>query len=515
MKVTESSRVTPLREIDPKLVPRYNTEAEQAVLGAILIANKAYSRVSAFLQPEHFGNAVHGRIFAATGKLIERGQTANPVILKDLFDQDGALAEIGGAQYLARLAANAVTITNAEDYGRVIHDHYLRRRLIAMVEDIADDALRHDFDRPAAAILTDAAKGIAEIERALPRVPAHIPLTVDEWIECDIPRADHLIGELLSTTSRMLLVATTGLGKTNFSMALAFAMAAGHDFLHWRSGRPTRVLYIDGEMSSTLFKRRIEDATRRAGGRPATFFGFCRDSLEKSHYMEMRSLNTAEGQHFIEALIKRLGGVDFIIFDNIQSLLSGSMLEEEPWGETLPWIRALTGQRIGQLWIDHTGHNETRSYGTKTKEWQMDIVAILQRNKESAADIAFTIEFTKARERTPENRSDFAKVTITLDQDQWTVAGVENAKPRKSLSPLARKFHDALGDALAHCGKPRSESASRPSVTKLEWEAECVRLGLVDNDNPDSKRSLLSKYRRELLAANSVGCNGNYLWQIT
>ena len=61
---------------------------------------------------------MHGRIYEAIGKLIERGQIANPVTLKNLFDQDGALAEIGGAQYLARLAESAVTIINAEDYGR-------------------------------------------------------------------------------------------------------------------------------------------------------------------------------------------------------------------------------------------------------------------------------------------------------------------------------------------------------------------------------------------------------------
>ena len=67
-----------------------------------------------------------------SAKLIERGQIANPVTLKNLFDQDGALAEIGGAQYLARLAESAVTIINAEHYGRTIHDLHLRRELITI-----------------------------------------------------------------------------------------------------------------------------------------------------------------------------------------------------------------------------------------------------------------------------------------------------------------------------------------------------------------------------------------------
>ena len=130
--------------------PRPTTPTpSKRLLGALLISNAAYARVSEFLRAEHFGNAVHGRIFAAIGKLIERGQIANPVTLKNLFDQDGALTEIGGAQYLARLAGAAVTIINAEDYGRIIHDLYLRRELITLGEDVVNDAFRQDLDDPA------------------------------------------------------------------------------------------------------------------------------------------------------------------------------------------------------------------------------------------------------------------------------------------------------------------------------------------------------------------------------
>jgi replicative DNA helicase len=151
METSMMSRVTPLRGSDPEFIrtPPYNTDAEQRLLGALLISNAAYARVSEFLRAEHFGNAVHGRIFAAIGKLIERGQIANPVTLQNLFDQDGALSEIGGAQYLARLAGGAVTIINAEDYGRIIHDLYQRRELITLGEDIVNDAFRQDLDDPA------------------------------------------------------------------------------------------------------------------------------------------------------------------------------------------------------------------------------------------------------------------------------------------------------------------------------------------------------------------------------
>jgi replicative DNA helicase len=146
------SNVTPLRDSDAIYrTPPQNLEAEQALLGAILVNNDAYRRVAEFLQPEHFAEPVHQRVYAAIRTLIERAQIANPVTLKNLFDQDGALAEIGGAQYLARLAASVVTIINAADYGRQIYDLHLRRQLIAIGEDTVNDAYAYDLEREAQA----------------------------------------------------------------------------------------------------------------------------------------------------------------------------------------------------------------------------------------------------------------------------------------------------------------------------------------------------------------------------
>ena len=157
MQSAAASRVTPLREPDAELtrLPPANTEAEQALLGAIFRNNLAHSRVADFLEPEHFSFAVHGRIYAAICKLIDKGQIANPVTLKNLFDQDASLVEIGGAQYLSRLAEAAVTIINAEDYGRQILDLHLRRQLIGLGEDVVNEAFQQDLDDPA----------IAQIER--------------------------------------------------------------------------------------------------------------------------------------------------------------------------------------------------------------------------------------------------------------------------------------------------------------------------------------------------------------
>ncbi len=146
---TPERNITPLRDGDgPHAGPDlpHNFEAEQALLGAILINNEAYSRVSEFLCAEHFYDPVHGRIYAACATLIERHQIANPVTLKPLFEADDALAEVGGAKYLARLAASAVTVINAGDYGRTIFDLHLRRRLIELAMEMREQAFNPALD---------------------------------------------------------------------------------------------------------------------------------------------------------------------------------------------------------------------------------------------------------------------------------------------------------------------------------------------------------------------------------
>jgi replicative DNA helicase len=118
----------------------HNIEAEQALLGAILINNEAYHRVGEYLRPEHFYEPVHGRIFAAMARLIEGVRLADHVTLKLAFEDDEALRELDGAQYLARLARAAESIVNADDYGRLLHDLALKRGVIQVGEEMVNKA---------------------------------------------------------------------------------------------------------------------------------------------------------------------------------------------------------------------------------------------------------------------------------------------------------------------------------------------------------------------------------------
>ena len=120
--------------------PPHNIEAEKALLGAILVNNRSFERVSEYLTPEHFALAQHGRIFDACARVIERGQLADQRTLHLYFEADGSLDDIGGPAYLGELAENAVTVINAGEYARIVNDLYLRRQLIALGEDLVNNA---------------------------------------------------------------------------------------------------------------------------------------------------------------------------------------------------------------------------------------------------------------------------------------------------------------------------------------------------------------------------------------
>ena len=137
-------------------LPPHNFEAEQALLGAILMNNHALEKVAEFLRPEHFADLAHGRIYQVCQGLILKGQLANPVTLHPHFEGDPGLAEMGGTAYLARLAGAAATIINAAEYGRLIFDSHLRRELIAIGEDVVNDA----FDAAASVTAAEIAQGL-------------------------------------------------------------------------------------------------------------------------------------------------------------------------------------------------------------------------------------------------------------------------------------------------------------------------------------------------------------------
>src|ERR671913_35825 len=152
--VARLEAVTP----DYRVAPN-NIDAEQALLGAILVNNDAYYRVSDFLEPVHFFEELHRRIYEVATSLIKAGKVATPITLKT-FLGDADLGGVTVSQYLARLAAEATTVINAEDYGRTVYDLAIRRSLIGIGEDMVNVA----YDAP---VETSPRDQIEETERRL------------------------------------------------------------------------------------------------------------------------------------------------------------------------------------------------------------------------------------------------------------------------------------------------------------------------------------------------------------
>jgi replicative DNA helicase len=353
MESTAASRITPLREIDvePIRIPPSNTEAEQALLGAIFRNNLAHGRVSDFLEPEHFGNAVHARIYAAIGKLVERGQLANPVTLKNLFDQDGALAEIGGAQYLTRLAESAVTIINAEEYGRRILDLHLRRQLIGVGEDVVNDAFRHDLDDDALNQIERAEQKLFELASSGQAEgglrPFRSALTeAIELAQAAFKRDGRTVGVAtgfididkklggLHPSDLIIAAGRPGMGKTAFATNIAFHAAKAYRAAPGPDGRPVAedgavIGFFSLEMSAEQLATRIlaeesgvpSDRIRRGDVRREDFDKFVAASqrlaavplfIDDTPALSVAALRTRARR------LKRQQGLGLIIVDYLQ-----------------------------------------------------------------------------------------------------------------------------------------------------------------------------------------------------
>src|SRR6476660_6490331 len=119
---TETPASADARDALPFRAAPHNLEAEQALLGAILINNEAHDRVSDFLEPHHFYDPLHQQIFETAAKLIASGKQATPITLKTFFENAERIdATLTVPQYLGRLAANAATIINARDYAQTVY----------------------------------------------------------------------------------------------------------------------------------------------------------------------------------------------------------------------------------------------------------------------------------------------------------------------------------------------------------------------------------------------------------
>ncbi len=117
-----------------------NIEAEQAVIGSILVSNDIYDEISPIIDAQKFFDPIHVKIFETIENLISKGLLANPITLKNHFENNEGLKELGGQEYLIKITKFSTSIKQAIDYAGIIQEMHVRRELIKISESVLDQA---------------------------------------------------------------------------------------------------------------------------------------------------------------------------------------------------------------------------------------------------------------------------------------------------------------------------------------------------------------------------------------
>ena len=132
---------TPLKIVqnDPKKMP-CNIEAEQTLIGSVLVSNEIYDEISSIVNANKFFDPIHKKIFETIENLIAKGLLANPIKLKNYFENNEGLKELGGQEYLIKITKFSTSIKQAIDYANVVHEMHVRRELIKISESVLREA---------------------------------------------------------------------------------------------------------------------------------------------------------------------------------------------------------------------------------------------------------------------------------------------------------------------------------------------------------------------------------------
>lgn len=331
-----------MRDDTPDLrAPPHAVEAEQSVLGALLLSNAALDRIDDRVAGADFYAEAHRLIYAHIRDLIVHGRPADVVTVRDRLDAAGELEKVGGIAYLGELLANVPTAANVEHYAAIVRDKSVRRRLAALGMRCADLACARD-GREASALIDDASREVEALANegadADDPVPLHslVPAIAAD-IEARAEQPDRLPG--LSTGlpdldpklfglhdgEVVVIAGATGQGKTTLGMHIALAGA--------RAGTPCYVVSLEmkaaalatraianvgmvathamrsGRMSADDWERYADAAGRLSNAAPVLIDQSPRATIERIRARAKRA--------------KRKHGVGLVVIDYLQ-LIEGS-----------------------------------------------------------------------------------------------------------------------------------------------------------------------------------------------
>jgi replicative DNA helicase len=337
-----------------------NIDAEQALLGAILVNNDAYYRVSDFLDASHFFEELHRRIYEVATSLIKAGKVATPITLKTfLGDQD--LGGVTVSQYLARLAGEATTVINAQDYGRTIYDLAIRRNLIGIGEELVNEAYDSPVESSPRDQIEEAERRLYELaetgrydggfQRFADALTGAIDMAAAAFkregklsgIATGLKDLDRMMGGM-QQSDLVILAGRPGMGKTALATNIAFNIARAYESEKQQDGSIKTVNggivgFFSLEMSSEQLATRIvaEQSSvpsykiRRGDISEADFYKItdvAREMQTIPFYIDQTGGISIAQLTARARRLKRQRGLDMLVVDYLQ-LLSGSAKKGE------------------------------------------------------------------------------------------------------------------------------------------------------------------------------------------
>lgn len=327
----------------------HNVEAEQGLLGALLVDNRTYEKIGDLLRAEHFFLPVHQRIFNAIAQFVDRGQTASPVTLKGYFDKDEDLGDLGGGAYLADLAGSIISVINARDYAQTIYELFMRRELVSLGEDMVNDAHEQRLDSAASDTIENAESRLFALAESGESGGGFVSLRDSVLVSIEIAEKafktkGHVTGYTTGlrdmdkqlggfhNSDLLILAGRPSMGKTALATNIAYNTARTYAETGGKEG--ARVGFFSLEMSSDQLATRIlADAANISGHaikqgdiKQEDFQNFVKASQKLSqvplHIDDTPALSIGAVRTRARRL-KRQHGLDMLIVDYLQ-LLRGS-----------------------------------------------------------------------------------------------------------------------------------------------------------------------------------------------
>ncbi len=325
-----------------------NIEAEQALLGSILVNNDIIDEISNIITNKDFYDPLHSKIYSLIENLHNKGMIANPITLKNSFEKDENLSEIGGTEYLVKLTRFSSSVKQSVDYAKIIHEKFVRRELVQISEKLSDDSVDESAEKTGEKIIQDTEKLLFDLAERGTFNQSFLKFNqaLDQTIEMatnamkndqgivGVPTGLDDLDERLGGLHKSDLVIIAGrpsMGKT--ALATNIAYYAAKKILD--SGKKSSVAFFSLEMSSEQLSTRIlSEQSRiksndiRRGKVSEEEFNRLIESSRSIHelplYIDETPAITISTLSNRARRIKRLFGLDMIVVDYIQLMTTGS-----------------------------------------------------------------------------------------------------------------------------------------------------------------------------------------------